>query len=268
MPEIVETRFVADYINKHIKDAQIQSITFPTGLYSKRKPDHYADFVKEIESKKVTLKKAHTKGKLIYMEFSNGMYLQNSLGLEGLWTNDTKLKYNHVHLKTSKGTFFYNDFRNFGKMKFHKDMKSMQLILDTIGPDVLDKKTTFEVFYNSINLKRLQKKDICNVINCQKYVSGVGNYIRADALYLAKISPYRKLEKITKDEFKKLHTAILFICKDKYKKTKLIEKKFGGDRHIVYGRKTDSLGNVVTRDTQEKGHNKGRSIYYVKAVQK
>ena len=194
---------------------------------------------KNIKSKQsvVRLVKAHTKGKLIYIEFSNGWYLQNSLGLVGFWTDDPSLKYNHVHLKTSSGTLYYNDFRNFGKMKFHKDFNSMKEILQTLGPDIMDKKTTFKVFYDSLNLKRLAKKYICDVLNCQKYISGIGNYIRADALYLSNICPYRMVQEMSKSDFKKLHNAILFICIDKYERTKLVENFFGGYRHIIYGRK-------------------------------
>ena len=36
MPEVVEVRFTADFINKKLQNSKIYSITFPTGLYRKK----------------------------------------------------------------------------------------------------------------------------------------------------------------------------------------------------------------------------------------
>ena len=42
----------------------------------------------------------------------------------------------------------------------------------------------------------------------QKHVSGVGNYIKSESLYISKISPHRKLKDTNEDELKSLFNAI------------------------------------------------------------
>ena len=62
----------------------------------------------------------------------------------------------------------------------------MSIKLDKLGPDVLEENVPGD--YLIQKLKRLkQTQFIGDVLLNQKVLAGVGNYIRADALYLSKI---------------------------------------------------------------------------------
>ena len=62
----------------------------------------------------------------------------------------------------------------------------------------MDKNTTLEVFCNQILKKSNLDKAIGNVIVNQKIISGLGNYLRADILWLSKINPFKKVKKLSK----------------------------------------------------------------------
>ena len=106
----------------------------------------------------------------------------------------------------------------------------------------------------------------------QKHVSGVGNYIKSESLYISKISPHRKLKDINEDELKSLFNAIKKVIISSYKSQgmslrdyKDFEDKPGEYQFklVVYGRKFDDLGNKVkTETTKDK-----RTTHWVPEVQ-
>ena len=60
----------------------------------------------------------------------------------------------------------------------------------------MDNKTTFEIFKNQIMKPKNHDKVIGNIIVNQKIISGIGNYLRADILWLSCISPFKKVKDI------------------------------------------------------------------------
>jgi formamidopyrimidine-DNA glycosylase len=81
--------------------------------------------------------------------------------------------------------------------------------LKELGPDLLHDGTTFEIFKTQIRKKVNENKPIGNVIVNQKIISGVGNYLRADALWMAKISPFSKVKDIKDDDLKLLYKSVV-----------------------------------------------------------
>ena len=110
-------------------------------------------------------------------------------------------------------SFYFYDQLSFGTLKAVDCDTNGETILEKklkeLGPDLLDNKTTFELFKKQIRKKINENKAIGTVIVNQKIISGVGNYLRADALWMAKLSPFRKVQDITNDELKLLYEAIV-----------------------------------------------------------
>ena len=52
---------------------------------------------------------------------------------------------------------------------------------------------------------------ICEILLNQKIVAGSGNYLRADALYLAKINPFLKPKDILDEDLKNLYNCIIMM---------------------------------------------------------
>jgi formamidopyrimidine-DNA glycosylase len=115
-------------------------------------------------------------------------------------------------------------------------------------------------------------KPIGQLLMDQSLFAGVGNYIRAEALYQAKMSPWRLGNQLTEDDLKALYEAIVSVMKESYDHqgaTILTYKNAYGEegKHSsyfkVYGQSKDPLGNIIKKeDTPDK-----RTIHWCPAVQ-
>ena len=179
-------------------------------------------------------------------------------------------------------SLFFNDMRNFGTFKFcHKD--NLIKKLNTLGADILDKEDKLKLFLKRIERKR-SDTFIASAILDQKVSAGVGNYIRVEALYIAKISPFRKIKELNLIELTKLWEILrqlgwYFYDEDKGKKLKIINgkykiaakyKKHGPSKYkpkaeyfFVYRQNKDPFGNKVLHEKIG-----DRMIHYVKKIQK
>ena len=157
--------------------------------------------------------------------------------------------------------------------------------LKELGPDLLDESTTFEVFRSQIKKKINENKPIGNVIVNQKIISGVGNYLRADALWMAKISPFRKVKDIDgnnddnddNDELHLLYKSLIGLIWGDYDYKKGIKKgyiskllKLPNDYKrdfFIYRQEKDINDNKVKKEELYEGSQK-RFIYWVEKIQK
>ena len=57
-----------------------------------------------------------------------------------------------------------------------------------------------------------RRVNVCAILMNQKIFAGIGNYIKNDALYLSKISPYRKVNTLSDQEKKTLYDKIIFVA--------------------------------------------------------
>lgn len=301
----------ADFILKKIKNNKLLSIKILNGRYKKHGPfDHYKTIINNIP---LEIKEIHTKGKFMYMKFDEDLYLGVSLGLMGGWffkkKDSDKLEHarfmksnknndviegvseyldraaKHLNLEFifENGSLFYYDQLSFGSFIVYNKEK-LDKKLKTLGVDIMDVNTTLESFVEKfkkpINLKKL----IGIVLLDQKVIAGIGNYLRADLLWLCRISPFRKVKNITDEEFKLLFKNIrlltwTFYDYDKAIKLKIIDKKDKLpenykivpkkyiDKFLVYYRDEDMYGNKIKKEQLYEG-NQIRYIYWVPKLQK
>ena len=64
--------------------------------------------------------------------------------------------------------------------------------LAKLGPDVLDLRTTPEVIEARLLDKAFRRRRLGNFLTDQRFVAGLGNYLRCEILYSAQLSPARK----------------------------------------------------------------------------
>lgn len=81
--------------------------------------------------------------------------------------------------------------------------------------DILDDEFTLDFLIDTLNDH--PDKYIIDAIANQNIIKGIGNAIRCDALYLAKINPLELIEEISHVEMKKLYAAIRFVALNMYK---------------------------------------------------
>ena len=118
----------------------------------------------------------------------------------------------------------------------------------------------------------------------QKVLAGCGNYIRAEALYIIKMSPFKKIKDLSQNDIKNVYDILrqlswYYYDEDKGNKLKIINKKYklspnqkkigpssykpAEEIFYVYRQKKDPFGNNV--ETDKLGT---RTIHFVPKIQK
>lgn len=271
MPELPEVTITAENLGKQIRNSEILEVKVHSGRYSRHgMPEGLEDFCLQLP---VHVRGVSNKGKFIYIITSNPIgswYIWNTLGMSGAWKKE-KTKHSHIEFVTTKGSFFFDDIRNFGTLKFTNSFDETEKKLSSIGPDHLNSVITDSDFKN-----RLMKKPGLNITKAlmnQSIISGVGNYIKAEALYKCKISPFRKIESLSDSDFSNLNRVIKEIVVSSYlsggasiSTYSTIDNKKGRFTFSldVYGKKKCPLGFNVCRQLTEDG----RTTHWVPELQK
>ena len=104
-----------------------------------------------------------------------------------------------------------SDLRKFAKVLLGDKEKIENLPeLKKLGPDALDKKLSFKKFKDIIeHISGKIKQALMN----QEIISGIGNIYSDEALFLAKIHPFKPANKLTKKEANNLYLAIRRVLK-------------------------------------------------------
>jgi formamidopyrimidine-DNA glycosylase len=266
MPEGPEVKRIVDQLNEALAGKTLKGIKILGGRYVKKTPDGIADFSTRLP---VQIDSVGCKGKFIYFRVGNWA-IWNTLGMSGTWSQ-TYNTHSRVLFEFENKKVFFTDMRNFGTLKFVEGKAKLQKKLDSLGPDMLAEDVTQTKF--NWMLKKHGTKTVAEVLMNQKVMSGVGNYIKAEALYLAKISPHRQCYTLTANECIELKRAIRSVITTSYETGGSTFKTYSdfndevgtfSDRFMVYGRKIDPQGNkVIKQETKDK-----RTTHWVPAIQK
>ena len=244
MPEGPEAKIMVDSLQKYI-GSNLTDLKITSGRYIKHKlPNNYSKFLKDLSSK---IKEINCKGKFIYFILENDWTIWITLGMSGHFVF-RKYKHSHYTFETSKGKFYLDDVRNFGTINFNKlnDKKcNLNERLGKLGLDPLQEKITFEQFLEKYNrfAKRSKNKLIAVLLLDQKFIAGIGNYLRSDILYVADINPQKKLSELSKKKLEDLYNAILKIMKESY--TKQSKNEIHTYNFKIYHREKTSKGEIV-----------------------
>jgi formamidopyrimidine-DNA glycosylase len=281
MPEGPEVKYLVDNLNQKLKNKVLKKININSGRYMKHGPPiGFDNFIKRLP---LHIESINCKGKFIYFLFKDSeISMWNTLGMSGWWIKKKEKHNNLEFIYDNNKKIYYNDMRNFGTFKFcHKD--NLEKKLNTLGADILDTDDQLELFLQRIERKR-NDTFIASAILDQKVGAGVGNYIRAEALYIARISPFRKIKDMSVNELKKLWDILrqlgwYFYDEDEGKRLNIINGKYkiaakykkqgpskykpGADYFFVYRQDKDPLGNTVLHEKIG-----DRMIHYVKKIQK
>lgn len=281
MPEGPEVKYLTDLLSKNFTNKKLTLVKPTSGRYHKTAPKNLQGLNKSLPSK-ITQISNH--GKFIYINLQNGYSIWFTLGLTGTFflncagkAKDERGievdKFCRIRLETSPPPtpFFFSDMRNFGTIAIHPPQDSHELLkkkLKTLGPDPLQATTPTQIshqretFINKVQKHRTKTKPIGSLLLNQNILAGVGNYIRAMALYKAKISPHRPISSLTTQDLTNLYNSIHAIETASYKK----QSKTGLHTYplTVYRKSHSPAGNPIKSDELPKG----RHIYWDPKVQK
>jgi len=253
MPEGPEISYMTYIFNKKYKNNNLKQIDILGGRYSRHShPNHLDTFNKSLPSK---IEGIFNKGKFIYIKLKNNYDVGIKLNYGHLVDYDGK--HSNIQFETSKGSFYMEDLRNFGTLSI-LDNDELEKVLIKIGPDLIHDKISFKQYEEIMN--KHQKIKIGQFLNEQKYFSGVGNYIRAEVCYEAKISPFKLIKNMSIEEKKELFKQLIKVIHKAY------ELLFKGKKYPmkVYKQKMTPFGEKVVVERLEAN----RNIYWVPSVQK
>lgn len=222
MPEVVEVKLTALWLDKELAGKKIKKIVIHGGRYS-RHPLENLDLVHD-----AYITKVDSKGKLMWFVLQTGIYILSRFGLQGEWGFE-KHKHSGVEfILDSHGSLYYTDPIAYGTLTITNYTYEFDKEVNKLGEDVLTYdfdnnfvKTKIKNYImpgNKINKSRYNKEVIKILMDQQVLFSGIGNYLSVEILYEAKISPYTKIGKIYDDDelLAKLVKSIKYVVKKSY----------------------------------------------------
>ena len=126
--------------------------------------------------------------------------------------------------------------------------------LNSLGLDLLSDDVDPKRFLDKVRSK--DNHNICKAMMNQSILAGVGNYIKAEALWMAKMDPRLAVSEFEDFELLNLKECIEHVMKSSLEHggaTFLTHRDFSGhrvgysERFVCYNRKTDMEGNTVER---------------------
>jgi formamidopyrimidine-DNA glycosylase len=283
MPEGPEIAITVKLLNKKLANTQLQEFNIlPASRYYIKAPNGYYGFLSAMQKDPITIERINCKGKFVWWVFSNGWQCWQSFSLTGGWYSNKKPKsaIELVYGQTDKQTLYYYDFTHYGTLKFYSPDDAHAALaekLSTIGPDVLaDQNFTFDVFRSIMLDELVQNRLICNVLIDQTLMSGIGNYLRAEILYAARVNPHCKVCSLSDSQLRQIYNNARTLIKLSYDAGGSISTYSDLNTMLpnfapvftmkVYGRKKDDLGNTVIAEKIGKDKDIQR-MYWVPAVQ-
>jgi len=306
MPEICEVVLTAQYLLSKLKGRHITNIEILSGKYKHKKLEGI-DLIEMYSPLEVI--NIDTKGKFMWFELKNKdtfVYILNSFGLTGEWSffksQSDRIVFTISNNDKDNNTYklYYSDQRNMGNIKITTDKNILDEKLNKLAPDLLKSTYTNQDFVewtkkfimasprrkNMLIVKVLLNQNIDDGIG-----SGIGNYLVAEILYRARISPCRSIGSLSDEELLTLAQTIKKVLKMCYMsnktgymkklsdfvdihKVKVKEGKFPNylpeipdDEEfsfMVYRKKKDIFENPVCNSKLVNG----RSTYWVPNIQK
>ena len=268
MPEGTEIKLFAKRLNNSFAGQQLQSITIVRGPYKENEKEKYKHFREQVETfHPHTIKSVRNKGKWLYFKL-DGDYAALGIhhGMEGSWCNDSSNKHIILELKLKcekkNKKIYFQDSRRFGTFTLlTKD--ELKKELDKLGPDIF--KMTPEKFNESLETKRIQNHRLCEALMDQRIISGIGNYLRADVMYSAKLDPKMEIKDLDDSDKQRLYDAIRKVSRTSYKAGSTTVGYYessihsGGYKFLVYQKAICPKGIEVCTFKDKNG----RTVYYV-----
>jgi endonuclease-8 len=183
MPEGPEIRRAADRIAAVLEGQLIEQAWF--GLKRLQR------FGPELSGARVD--RVDTRGKALLVRFTNGLNLYAHNQLYGVWRvcprgrppeTGRSLR---VALHTSEHSALLYSASDIAVLTAAEELSHP--FLAKLGPDLLDPDLTWRDLARRLNHERFRRRALASLYLDQGYVAGIGNYLRSEILFAAKLNP-------------------------------------------------------------------------------
>ena len=203
MPELPEVETVKNELLPHVVGRQVKGVTLVwEGIVKEPSPE---EFCKGLTGQ--TILGIRRRGKYLMIALSGGGFLIVHLKMTGalivLPDSAEPPQYTRAILHLDDGNaVFFRDPRKFGVLRL---VGSVAFIEDKLGPEPLE-----DDFTAAVLAKRLANRTapIKAAMLDQKILAGVGNMYADEALYAARINPWRTGGSLTRREIGRLYGEI------------------------------------------------------------
>lgn len=276
MTEGPEATFLAEMIYQHFRGKRLQRVRILKGRYKTHGPGRgFAAFQRALP---LRLTDVYKKGKVIFLIFEGNWVLIAKMGMTGwFYRGKEETKGRPLFRSQPNVTFQFEnedldfaDFRNFGTLTFTNQVLDVMEEMDRLAPDVLNPYTTYgEIAERVASATEGAKRTMAvgdALMSQTLLMSGIGNILKSEILYVAGVSPRRELKDVGETEWRRIVSAAKSVSK---KTLAVLERREGESRdeyagiRQVYGKERDKEGrHVVVYQSED-----GRATYYVPSVQ-
>lgn len=270
MPEGPELRHSRDRLRDLLIGKSITRLfTSQSGRYKEKPPLNFSEIIVDLPLRIVSI---DVKGKFMWWTLKNSTktwYMWCTYGMSGQWSTTSGkhsaffIEYNSSGMLVTRDQqkVFFNDQRRFGTLKFICDQREHEKKIKSLGPDVLeDPPMPPELFAERILLK--PNRTISEALMDQSCISGIGNYLKAETLYRAGVSPHRVVTDLTAEEIQKLWAEAILSCRESYadhgasiRTYRTVDDDKGSAQFYfrVYNSKQCPSGHAVVREETKDG---------------
>lgn len=211
MPEGPEIRLAADRLHAVLADQEIADAEFTLpGL---------GGAASRVIGKQVERVTCH--GKAMLTQFTHGETLYSHNQLYGVWRITKRGEYPNtnrqlrvaLHTESHSALLFSATDVEFWPTE-HLDEHPF---LRKLGPDVLDEQLTASMIANRLQDKRFSRRSLASLYLDQGFVAGIGNYLRSEILFKAKVPPRVRPADLSTADIRRLARATLTISQRSYK---------------------------------------------------
>jgi endonuclease VIII len=156
----------------------------------------------------IQIQRVHARSKAMLTEFANGLVLYSHNQLYGQWVvhaADEPLLKRQVRLiiSTAKHQAVLYSATDFAWLKAGKEHEHAYIA--KLGPEVLSSEVNAAQIAN--RLAQFPRRVIADALLDQHVLAGLGNYLRADILLVARINPLRKIASLSNQDLLRIAKA-------------------------------------------------------------
>lgn len=263
MPEGPEVTIVKYFIKGLIEGHKLISI------YTENRKKYNLDILRS----NMTIENIFNKGKCIFIKLTDqygSLYIYNHLNMTGKWITDTNSNHIKLSITTDKTTIYFDDVRSFGKFEVMSEQNYINKI-NQIGPDLLNEIVSWEQYYAIYKQATTRSNmDVAKFLLEQKYLSGIGNYLKSEILYNSRINPSLGIKELNDTQIYTLYYISIYMIRYAYQCGGMTIQDFvnpfsngnGGFKPYVYNQPYDPCGNKVVKITQST-----RTTHWVPVIQ-
>lgn len=266
MPEGPEIWRTADSLTNALKDRPIENLYFAF--------DELKDYEAKLKGQSVTNVEARGKALLTFFDTGKVMYSHNQLYGKWIIGNSGNVPDTNRSLRVAihngeKSAYLFSaseiEIMDREEVSGHSYIKKL-------GPDVLHPDTTFEDVLEQFQSDEFKNRKLTTLLLDQGFVSGIGNYLRSEIMFYAKVDPRKKLREYSDEQKEALADATYKLTTRSYETggitndQKIVEalKRENAPRtdyrFFVYKRTDDRCHKCGSIIEEEKTG--GRKIYY------